>query len=118
MEPPGAPAGDTRGHGQLVGGHDGIAHQHNRHRADRADPVPGPSGLLLAGFGLLWAGFAVAAIRRPADLGAAWRRVRHLPLPVEALAWLLLLPVLAGLWVWCRPSPQAGRSLVVASIAA
>jgi hypothetical protein len=83
-------------------------------------PIPflASSGLLVAGFALLWTAFAVAAIRRPAGLEVAWRRVRRLPLPVQALAWLLLLPVLAGLWVWNRPWPQAGRSVVVASLAA
>jgi hypothetical protein len=83
-------------------------------------PIPSlaSSGLLLAGFGLLWAAFAVAAVRRPDRLDAAWQRLRGLPLPVQALAWLLLLPVLAGLWVWRRRWPYAGRVLVVASIAA
>ncbi|HEY3335908.1 MAG TPA: hypothetical protein VGK16_11810 [Candidatus Limnocylindrales bacterium] len=82
-------------------------------------PIPflASSGLLLAGFGLLWVGFAAAAVRVPDRLEAAWGRLRSMPLPVQALAWLLLLPVLAGLWVWRSRWPLLGRSIVVASIA-
>lgn len=83
-------------------------------------PIPflASSGLLLAAFALLWAAFAAAAIRQPERLDAAWQRLRRLPRAIQALAWLLLLPVLAGLWIWRRRWPAAGRVLVVVSIAA
>lgn len=83
-------------------------------------PIPflASSGLLLAVFAALWAAFAIAALRRPGRLDAAWSRLRHTPLWVQGLAWLLFLPVVAGLWIWRRRWPLVGRSLLIAPIAA
>ena len=76
------------------------------------------TGLMLLAFAAIWLAFAVASVRDPARIEAAWRRLRGLPLPVEALAWLLLLPVVAGLWVWRRGWPLAGRATLVVGLAA
>ncbi len=75
------------------------------------------SGILLAVFVLLWVAFGVALIRRPERLDAAWVRLRRLPLAVQGLAWLLFLPVLAGLWVWRRAWPAVARVAIIAGIA-
>lgn len=76
------------------------------------------SGILLLAFGALWIAFAVAVVREPARLDAAWRRVRTLPLVVQAVAWLLFLPVLAGAWVWRTGWPKVARVAIVGSLAA
>ena len=79
-------------------------------------PIPflASSGLLLLVFAALWVAFGVAIARDPARLDTAWTRLRRLPLVVQALAWLALLPVLAGLWIWRtgwppRRPPRARR---------
>jgi len=82
-------------------------------------PIPflASSGILLVGFGALWLAFGIALARRPARVDDAWRRLRSMPLPVQALVWLLLLPVVAGLWVWQSSWPQAARLVLVAGLA-
>ncbi len=75
------------------------------------------SGVALVLFAGLWAAFGVAIIRSRTSLEAAWLRVRALPLALEALAWLVLLPVLVGLAVWRRGWPVVARVAVIAGIA-
>jgi uncharacterized membrane protein YvlD (DUF360 family) len=83
-------------------------------------PIPflASSGLLLAIFAALWLGFAIALVRDPARIDGTWRRLRTLPLVVQALAWLLFLPVLVGLWIWQTSWPRVARLLLVAGLAA
>lgn len=82
-------------------------------------PIPflAESGLLLVLFAALWAALAVAIVRAPARVDAAWRRLRALPLLVQLLAWLLLLPIVAGVAVWQLGWPRLARVAVVAGIA-
>lgn len=75
------------------------------------------SGILLAVFAGLWIAFAVALVRDPARIDAAWRRLRSWPLPVQAIAWLLFLPVMAGLWIWRTSWPSAARLVLIAGLA-
>lgn len=75
-------------------------------------------GILLAVFAGLWALFGYALIRNTASLIEAWTRIRQLPLIGQGLAWLLFLPVLAGLWIWRRGWPAAGRLTLIAGLAA
>ena len=58
------------------------------------------TALLFAGFAVLWAGFLVAMVVDPSILDTTRRELGSLPLPVQAIAWLLFLPLTAGLWVW------------------
>jgi hypothetical protein len=80
-------------------------------------PILASSGLLLLGFAGLWLAFGLALARDPARVDRAWRRLRSLPLPVQALAWLLLLPVLAGIGIWRTSWPRAARLTVIAGLA-
>lgn len=82
-------------------------------------PIPflASSGLLLAAFAALWLAFGIALVRSPARIDRTWRRLRSLPLAIQALAWLLLLPVVAGLWIWHTSWPRAARLLLVAGLA-
>jgi len=80
-------------------------------------PFLASSGILLLVFGALWVAFAAALVREPARIETAWRRVRSLPLVIQALAWLLFLPVLAGVYVWRTSWPRVARLTLVGSLA-
>lgn len=83
-------------------------------------PIPflASSGLLLILFAAMWAALGIAIVRAPARVDAAWRRLRALPLLVQLLAWVLLLPILAGIAVWQLGWPRLVRMATVAGIAA
>jgi hypothetical protein len=84
-----------------------------------ADAVPflASTGILLAVFAALWVLFGVALVRGASGLDAAWLRLRSLPLPVQAIAWLLFLPVLVGLRVWRTRWPGVARLTVIGGLA-
>jgi len=75
------------------------------------------TGLLLAGFAALWLAFLAAMVMQPATLADTWQALGALPLPLQALAWLLFLPLTAGLWVWATDWPLIVRVVVVLGIA-
>jgi hypothetical protein len=75
------------------------------------------SGILLVAYGLVWLGFGAAMVSNPSALDQAWRSLVGMPLPVQGLAWLLLMPALAGLWVWGTGWPLAVRLAVIAGLA-
>ncbi len=75
------------------------------------------TGLLLAGFAMLWLGFLVALVANPSILDGVRRGLEALPLPLQALVWLLFLPLTAGLWVWGTDWPLVVRVVLVAGIA-
>ncbi len=80
-------------------------------------PFLASSGVLLAFFFAVWAAFGLALVRDRTDLDRAWLRFRRWPLVVQGLAWLLILPVLAGLWIWRRGWPIAARLTLIAGLA-
>jgi hypothetical protein len=75
------------------------------------------SGALFVVFAILWAGFAAALVFSQGSIDQAWASIRSLPLLVQALAWLLLLPVMVGLWVWESSWPMLVRLIVVVGVA-
>ena len=75
------------------------------------------SGLLFVLFAVIWLAFAAAVVWSQGSLDETWQRVRDLPLLVQAAAWLLLLPVMAGLWVWETTWPLVVRLLLVTGLA-
>lgn len=75
------------------------------------------TGILFAIFAILWVGFGVALIWSQGSLDATWQTIRSLPLIVQAVVWLLFLPVAAGLWIWETTWPMLLRLLLVAGIA-
>lgn len=75
------------------------------------------SGILLFLFGALWVAFAAALVREPTRIDMAWRRVRRAPLVVQAVGWLLFLPVLAGVWIYRTTWPAAARLTLVGAVA-
>jgi hypothetical protein len=82
-------------------------------------PIPflASSGILLGVFAAIWALVGFGIVRRPARVDGAWRRLRRLPLVVQAIAGVLLLPVVAGVALWRAPWPRAARALGVLGIA-
>jgi hypothetical protein len=82
-------------------------------------PIPflAASGVLLLVFGVMWLALGAAIVREPARVDAVWHRIRALPLVVQAIAWLLFLPVLAGVWVWRTGWPRPARVTVVGLLA-
>jgi ABC-type amino acid transport system permease subunit len=51
------------------------------------------------------------------SLDQAWTWIRGLPLLVQILAWLLFLPVMAGLWVWETTWPVLVRVVLILGLA-
>ncbi|HXI46063.1 MAG TPA: hypothetical protein VNH13_07165, partial [Candidatus Acidoferrales bacterium] len=47
----------------------------------------------------------------------AWEWIRSLPLLVQAVVWLLFLPVTAGMWVWESAWPLIVRVVLVVGLA-
>ena len=63
--------------------------------------------------GILWLGFAAALIFNQTLLDTAWQMLRGLPLIVQGVIWLLILPVAAGLWIWETSWPLWLRLVLV-----
>jgi hypothetical protein len=82
-----------------------------------AVPLLVSSGMALLLFALLWGAFGLALVRDRSRLDEAWRRVRALPLIVQAFVWLLFLPVLVGLLVWRAGWPLTGRLVTIGGLA-
>ena len=51
-------------------------------------------------FLVLWLAFGGALVASQASLDQAWQTIRALPLVVQAIVWVLFLPVMIGLWIW------------------
>jgi hypothetical protein len=75
------------------------------------------SGILFLAFAALWVAFGVALVGSQGSLDQAWATIRDLPLVVQALAWLLFLPVMAGMWVWETAWPLVARLVVIVGLA-
>jgi hypothetical protein len=73
--------------------------------------------ILFGIFAVLWAGFGVALVASQGSLDATWAWVRSLPWLVQALVWLLFLPVMAGMWVWQTTWPVLVRLVLVTGLA-
>jgi hypothetical protein len=75
------------------------------------------TGILFVVFAALWLAFGAALVWSQGSLDAAWATVRSLPLILQGLAWLLLLPVMIGLWVWESNWPLLVRLTLVVGLA-
>jgi hypothetical protein len=85
-------------------------------RRGRLEPYVG--GAAFAIFALLWIAFGAALIFNPGGLDAAWTWLRDLPVVLQAVVALLLLPVVAGLWIWETSWPLLLRLALVGGLAA
>jgi len=75
------------------------------------------NGILFGIFALIWIAFGAGLIWSQGSVDQAWATVRGLPLIVQAVVWLLLLPVMVGLWVWETTWPLIVRLVLVVGIA-
>ena len=73
--------------------------------------------ILFVVFAAMWVAFGFALVQSQGGLDAAWQWIRGMPLIVQGLAWLLFLPVMAGLWIWETTWPLAVRLLLLAGVA-
>jgi hypothetical protein len=78
---------------------------------------PVENGVLFGIFALIWIALAAGLIWSQGSVDQAWETIRGLPLIVQAVVWLLLLPVMVGLWVWETTWPLIVRLGVVVGIA-
>jgi ABC-type amino acid transport system permease subunit len=74
-------------------------------------------GVLFGVFALIWIAFGIGLVVSQGSIDQAWHTIRGLPLLVQLVAWLLFLPVMAGLWIWETSWPLVVRLVLVLSIA-
>lgn len=74
-------------------------------------------GVLFVVFALIWIAVGAGLIRSQGSIDQAWQTIRGLPLVVQAVVWLLFLPVMIGLWVWETTWPLLVRLILVIGIA-
>jgi hypothetical protein len=76
------------------------------------------SGLLFLIFAVLWLIVGAGIVLSQGSVDAAWEQIRALPLILQAVAWLLFLPVMAGVWIWESSWPLMLRAVLVLGLAA
>jgi hypothetical protein len=67
-------------------------------------------------FVLLWLAFWSMLLASPSKLDETWGSFRHVPLIVQILIALLILPVWLGLWIWEQRWPKWLRFFLVLAI--
>jgi ABC-type amino acid transport system permease subunit len=75
------------------------------------------SGVLFVVFGIVWLAVGVGLVWSQGTVDQAWQAIRELPLLVQAVVWLLFLPVMAGLWIWESSWPLLIRLVLVVGLA-
>ena len=63
--------------------------------------------------GILWLGFGAALLFNQAILDSTWQFFRGMPLLFQAVIGLLVLPLVAGLWIWESSWPLWLRLVLV-----
>jgi len=76
------------------------------------------SGILFAIFAIVWIGFGAALVLSQGSVDQAWAAIRSLPLIIQAIAWVLFLPVMIALWAWEQAWPLLVRLALVVGIGA
>ena len=66
---------------------------------------------------ILWLGFGAALIFDRVLLDTIWQSFRGLPLVIQIIVGLLVLPMVIGLWIWETDWPFWVRLLLVAGLA-
>lgn len=75
------------------------------------------TGVLFAIFAVIWIAVATGIVWSTGTVDEAWRAIRALPLVVQAIVWVLFLPVMLGLWAWESSWPLLVRLGLVFGIA-
>jgi hypothetical protein len=74
-------------------------------------------GVLFGVFAVLWVAFGAALVWSQGSLHQIWATIRALPLLLQIGAWLLFLPVMAGLWIWETTWPLIVRVVLIVGLA-
>lgn len=74
------------------------------------------SGVLFVVFAIVWFAFGAALVLSQGSVDQAWTAIRSLSLPIQAIVWVLFLPVMVGLWVWEQTWPLLVRLALVIGI--
>jgi hypothetical protein len=75
------------------------------------------SGALFVIFVVLWIAFGAGIVWSQGGLDQVWQTVNELPLVVRLGAWVLFLPVMAGLWIWETTWPLLVRLVLIGGVA-
>jgi hypothetical protein len=75
------------------------------------------TGILFAVFAVVWVAFGAAVLRSQGTVDQAWRRIRALSIALQLVIWVLLLPVMIGLWIWETTWPVLVRATLVLGVA-
>ena len=75
------------------------------------------NGVLLVLYAALWVALGAGIVFSQGSVDQAWEWIRSLPLLVQAVVWLLFLPVTAGIWVWESAWPLIVRVVLVVGLA-
>ena len=75
------------------------------------------NGVAFVVFALIWTAFAYGLVASQGSLDIAWQWLRGLPFVVQAVLWLLFLPVTVGLWIWEAGWPFVVRIVLVVGLA-
>lgn len=67
-------------------------------------------------FVILWVGLVVALLANQGWLDMLWNWVQTLPLILKIVVWLVLLPIMTGLWIWQSSWPVFVRLLAGAGM--
>lgn len=74
-------------------------------------------GVLVLVYGFVWAAVGAGLLLSQTTVTEAWTVIGSQNLVVQAMLWLLFLPVMAGLWVWHTDWPVLVRALLVVGLA-
>jgi hypothetical protein len=74
-------------------------------------------GVLFIVFALIWIAIGAGLVLSQGSVDQVWETIRGLPLVIQAVVWLLFLPVMVGLWVWESTWPLLVRATLLVGIA-
>jgi hypothetical protein len=75
------------------------------------------TGILFVIFAVIWVAFGAGLIFSQGSVHQAWQLIGGLPLFAQIVVWILLLPVMVGLWVWETSWPLVARLVLVIGVA-
>jgi len=68
-------------------------------------------------FVVLWAGFALALRGDRGFVDSTWQWLRGLPVPIQPIVWVVILPIAVGLWIYESTwSPTVGLLLAIGMV--
>ena len=69
-------------------------------------------------FAVLWLALMASIALAPATVDELWDWLRRRPLAIQAVVWLLFLPIAIGIWIWRRPWTLVIRVTLLVALAA